>query len=280
MRIAISPDENPGDPGTTADPTITERDLNVRVAGALQEALQRCGQDAWFDPSITFVDRVQRANSDRTDLLVAVAHNAGGGQGMRALFCPGGHQTDVPTWSDGRPNRQDDLAAAVGAELEAAQLVDWWSPEDEAVFECCQFQFDTGYLELEFMDSPHDQAIYRQPGYPAAAAEAVTRAVAHVYGFTYVAPAVPQPEPPPEPTPPAPPSTTVGELDVARAMVLSLYATVLGRMPESDQVITDHANAALQRGLEAMVHDIVESKEGAAKLAERAKLARLAGLLG
>lgn len=219
MRIAISPDENPGDPGTTADPTITERDLNVKVATALEAALKRCGQDAWFDPGITYVDRVQRANSDRTDLLIACAHNAGGGQGMRALVCPGGRQSETPTWSDGRRNRQDDLAGAVAGELKTAGLIEQWSEVDENVFECCQFQFDSGYFELEFMDSAHDQAIYRQPGYPAAAAEAIARGAAHVYGFTYVAADATAPAPAPGPAAASPPGSAIGDAHSALSAV-------------------------------------------------------------
>ena len=75
MRIAISPDENPGDPGAVHN-GIVERDVNIKVATALQAALQRCGQDAWFDAGITFEERVAKANSDGTQLLVACAHNA------------------------------------------------------------------------------------------------------------------------------------------------------------------------------------------------------------
>ncbi len=217
VRICISPDENPGDPGTTVDPWITERALNVQVASALEAALKRCGQDAWFDGGITYEERVARANSDGTHLLVACAHNAGGGSGTRFLVCPGGHESQTPTWRDGSPNRQDQLAAAVGAELVAAGVSPGWKEEDEAVYECCQFWADSLYCELLFMDNVSDQAIYHQPDYPSRAAEAIAKGIAKVFGFAYVPPPAPAPTPPtPNPAPapePAPAPPALSSLD-------------------------------------------------------------------
>lgn len=207
MRIAISPDENPGDPGTTADPTITERDLNLKVAGALQAALQRCGQDAWFDPSIGYVERVARANGDGTHLLVACAHNAGGGSGTVFVFCPGGHASQTPTWSDGSPNRQDQLAQAIGDQLVADGVSPRWSVYDESVYECCSFALDTAYVEFLFMDNPGDQQRYHDPAYPGRAAEATAKAIASVFGFAYVSP-----------DPPAPPAPAPAPVDPAAAL--------------------------------------------------------------
>jgi len=233
MRISISPDENPGDPGTTVDPQITERALNVQVATALEAALKRCGQDAWFDGGITYEQRVARANSDGTHLLVACAHNAGGGEGTVFLFCPGGHADQTPNWRDGSPNRQDQLAAAIGDELVAAGISGKWTTLDEDVYECCQFAYDTAYVEILFMDSARDREVYHQPGYPVAAAEAIARGIAKVYGFAYVAPA-PAASAPPPPPPPAPAPAPAPEPAPAPAPALSSL----------DQQVLAHVKAA------------------------------------
>jgi len=202
MRIAISPDENPGDPGTTADPAITERDLNVKVATALEAALQRCGQDAWFDHSITFEERVNKANADGTRALVACAHNAGGGEGTVFVFCDGGHEAQTPRWSDGSANQQDRLAQRIGVHLVGDGVSPRWTTFDENVFESCDFQFDTAYIEYLFMDNAGDQARLASPDYPQRAAEATVKGLADVFGFAYVAPgSSPAPVDPPVPTP-------------------------------------------------------------------------------
>lgn len=188
MRIAISPDEDPGQSGTTADPSVTERELNVRVAEALQAELGRCKQDAWFNPNIGVVQRVAEANGDGTELLIACAHNAGGGEGTVFVFCPGGEQS----------GKQAAYADAVQAELVNAGITAGGEHRyDENVYECCGFGRDTLYCELLFMDSGHDRAIYHAPDYPAKAAAAIARGVSKVAGFEYV-PAAP-------PSPPAPP---------------------------------------------------------------------------
>lgn len=199
MRIAISPDENPDQPGSVAADGTTERSVNLKVASALQAALQRCGQDVWFDPSITFDQRVQRANSDGTQLLVACAHNEStpGLRGTQFVFCPGGQTF----------GKQSAAATAVYAEL--AKIPGWparISDAVENVEECCGFNNDTVYTEYLFM-SPDDEPIWSRPTYPQDAAEATARGLAAVYGFTYVSPGgTPHPPPPPpgpEPTNPA-----------------------------------------------------------------------------
>jgi hypothetical protein len=151
--------------------------VNVRVAAALQAALVRCGQDAWFDPSITFVDRVARANGDGTSLLVACAHNEStpGLSGTQFVFCPGGQSF----------GRQAAAAAAVYAQL--AQIPGWPARRGDAVeniYECCAFGGDTCYAELLFM-SPDDERQWSRADYPALAGEAIARGLANTYGFTY-----------------------------------------------------------------------------------------------
>lgn len=178
MRIAISPDENPGDPGSVAADGTTERSLNLRVAGALLGALRRCGQDAWFDPSLTYVERVAQANTDGTQLLCACAHNEStpGVSGTQFVFCPGGLTF----------GRQAAAADAIYAEL--AQLPGWPTRRRDAVenvWECCGFDGDAIYIEILCMSQP-DEALWSQLGYEVAVAEAVTRAVASTYGFPYV----------------------------------------------------------------------------------------------
>jgi N-acetylmuramoyl-L-alanine amidase len=180
MRIAISPDENPGDSGSVAADGTTERSVNLGVATALQAALARCGQDVWFDPTITYVDRTAKANSDGTQLLVACAHNesTAGLSGTQFVFCTGGEGF----------GRQAAAADAVYAEL--AKLPNWparRSNVDEAIYECCQFGGDTVYIEYLYM-SPEDETIWSQPTYPQDAAEATARGLAATYGFTYVEP--------------------------------------------------------------------------------------------
>lgn len=189
MRIAISPDENPGDSGSVAQDGTTERSVNLLVAGALLAALGRCRQDAWFDPDITYVERVARANGDGTLVLVACAHNEStpGKRGTQFVFCPGGAVV----------GRQGMAAANVYAHL---REIPGWPPRIpdaiEDVYECCEFEKDTVYCELLFM-SLDDEPIWSAPWYPAAAAEAIAQGLAVTYGFDYVPPGVPVwPSPP------------------------------------------------------------------------------------
>jgi hypothetical protein len=180
VRIAISCDENPGDTGSVAADGTAERDVNVRVCGPLQAALQRCGQDAWFDPSITYFERVARANADGTALLIACAHDVStpGVRGGCAVFCPGGQ-----SWG-----KQAQLADAIFAQLLAGGLTVRRRPDAvESIWECCSFGGDTAYIELNAM-SPDDEPIWSAPDYGARAAEAICRAVASVEGFAYVPP--------------------------------------------------------------------------------------------
>lgn len=178
MRIAISPDENPGDPGSASADGISERSVNLGVAAALRDALARCGQDVWFDPDLTFEERVARANGDGTALLVACAHNSStpGASGTQFVFCPGGQEF----------GRQAAAAAAVYAQL--AQLPGWPARRGDAVeevYEACAFAGDTVYIEYLFM-SPDDRVLWGQPGYAVRVAEATARGLAATYGFTYV----------------------------------------------------------------------------------------------
>lgn len=180
MRIAISPDENPGQSGSVAADGTTERSVNLLVAGALRDALVRCGQDAWFDPTITWDERVATANGDGTALLVATAHNEStdGQSGTQFVFCPGGLTF----------GHQSAAAAAVYGEL--AKLPGWPARRGDAVenvVECCAFNGDTVYCELLYM-SPQDEPLWSAPGYPRRAAEAIARGLASTYGFAYVAP--------------------------------------------------------------------------------------------
>jgi hypothetical protein len=175
-----------------------ERTINLRVCEPLLAALKRCGQDAWFDPSITFVDRVARANSDGTALLVACAHDVStpGQTGGCAVFCPGGQTF----------GRQEQAAGAIFAALLADGLTSQRRADVvESIYECCAFNGDTAYIELNCM-SPDDEPRWSAPDYGARAAEAITRALAGVYGFAYV-PAQPAPAPPPQPAPWAPEPT-------------------------------------------------------------------------
>lgn len=189
MRIAISCDENPGDPGAVAADGTQERTLNISVCNTVRDALLRCGVDAWFDDTITFVDRVARANSDGTEVLVACAHNesTAGRSGTQFVFCPGGQSFGA----------QSKAASLVYAQL--AKLPGWPSRIGDAVedvYECCAFNRDTVYCELLFM-SVNDEPLWSKPFYHADAAEAIVRGLADTYGFTYVQPSNVQPQQPP-----------------------------------------------------------------------------------
>jgi hypothetical protein len=183
MRIAISPDQNPGEPGVVAANGTEEATLNAAVASALQTALQRCGQDAWFDPSSTREDRVAKANGDGTALLVTCSHNVStpGLSGTQFVFCPGGQTF----------GSQGPAADAVYAEL--AKIAGWPARrEDEVadVYECCAFERDTVFVRYLFM-SPDDEALWARQDYSAEAAEATARGLAAVYGFEYSVPPPP-----------------------------------------------------------------------------------------
>lgn len=180
MRIAISPDENPGDSGSVAADGTTERSVNLRVAYALRSALVRCGQDAWFDPNITYVERVSRANTDGTGLLVACAHDVStpGVSGGTFVFCSGGLTY----------GRQSAAADAVYGEL--AKIAGWPARRGntiEDVYECCAFSGDTVYAEYLCM-SPDDEPLWSRSDYGVLAAEATARGLASVYGFPYIPP--------------------------------------------------------------------------------------------
>lgn len=213
MRIAISPDENPGDSGSVAADGTTERSVNLRVCLALQAVLARCRQDVWFDPDITFEERVLRANGDGTQLLVACAHNEStdGLSGTQFVFCPGGAVFGLQS------------LAAANVYTELATIPGWPRRRPDAIediYECCAFDRDTLYCELLFM-SPQDQVLWSRPDYAQLVAEEMAQGLAITYGFEYVAPPQPKQAPAPPPPPPPPPPEEAGP------MVTILYATQL-----------------------------------------------------
>lgn len=199
MKFGVSCDENPGDPGAVHS-GIVERDLNIAVANELARGLIRCGQQAWADFSITFEERVARANSNGTDVLVACAHNASSSpaaEGAQLIICPGGDDLF----------RQLAVAQIVGQELVADGIAGAWGVIHEEVYECCGFNRGTVYVEFLFETNPRDVARIHEPGYPHDAGEALCRALAKAYSFAYVPEAAPAPAPTPEPSPtPAPPA--------------------------------------------------------------------------
>jgi hypothetical protein len=179
MLIEISPDENSGDTGTTAGGVI-ERDLNIKVATALQTALQRCGQNVNFDPTITYVQRVAKVNAEHADLLVACAHNAASSpaaEGAMFVFAPGGLSY----------GKQYLAAENVGAALIAAGLVGRWTTYVENVYECTA-NCDVCYIEFAYQTNADDLASITRADYPQRAAEAVAQGLAKTYGFTYISP--------------------------------------------------------------------------------------------
>lgn len=183
MRVAISPDENSDDPGSVAPDGTTERSLNLRVAGALLVALTRSGVDAWFDPTITYVDRVGLANADGTDVLVACAHNESTPleRGTQFVFCAGGQLFG------------QQAQAATNVYQHLAQLPGWpfRRPDAvEAVYECCMFQRDTVYVEYLYMNDA-DAVLWKRPEYPQLVAEATAQGLAQTYHFAYVPPKEP-----------------------------------------------------------------------------------------
>jgi len=196
MRIAISPDENPGDPGAVHN-GIVERTVNVAVATALQAALKRCGQDAWFNPSITYQERVDEANKDGSQLLVACAHNAAGSpaaEGALFIVCPVNNDGGAAALAFGH---QKALAEKVGELLVAGGLAGHFGFYAEEVYECCAFNGDTLYCELGYETNPTDAARIKQPDYPVRAAELIAQGIAAVMGFNY-SPLHPVSAPPPE----------------------------------------------------------------------------------
>jgi N-acetylmuramoyl-L-alanine amidase len=181
MKFAISPDEPPGDPGTTAG-GIIERDLNILVGNELVKALQRCGQSVWFDPSLQPLQRVTEANANGTDVLFICAHNysvGGMGEGTVFIFCPGGRAI----------GKQMLAAQNVGAELIAAGLSGRWVAVDEQLYETCNFNKDSVWCEFLYQSNAQDLATIKSPGYPTRAAEAACKGLAKTYGFAYVPPA-------------------------------------------------------------------------------------------
>lgn len=191
MRVTISCDEDPGQPGSVAADGTTERSVNIRVALALQAVLERCGVQQSFDPNIGVVQRVAQANRDGTDLLVACAHNSStdGASGTQFVFSPGGEQF----------GRQAVAADAVYGEL---RLLPGWPARrgniEENVYECWAFNRDTVYAELLFM-SPQDRALWSRPDYAPMVAEAMVRGLAKVYGFAYLPPGADSVTPAPAP---------------------------------------------------------------------------------
>lgn len=194
MKFALSCDENPGDPGTTAG-GINERAMNILVCRQLELALRRCHQVVWFDPTITYVQRVAKANAAGYDVLFACAHNAAGSaaaEGAQFIFCGAiAHKT----------GKQALAAANVGNELVKAGVVLRWGTYDENVYECCNFNKDTVYCEFLFQTNPRDLLEEKKPSYPHDAAEASCRGLARTYGFSYVPVPAPKPKPIPPPVP-------------------------------------------------------------------------------
>jgi N-acetylmuramoyl-L-alanine amidase len=215
VKFGISCDENPGDPGAVHS-GIVERDLNIAVGNELALALQRCGQAVWADWTITYEERVARANANATNVLVACAHNASSNpaaEGAQLIICPGGDDLF----------NQYSVAQVVGQVLAADGICAKWGIIHEEVYECCAFDRCSVYVEFLFETNPRDVARIRQPGYAHDAAESLCRGLARCFGFAYVPipapappplPPVPEPTPTPEPTPapvPAPPPDPVPE---------------------------------------------------------------------
>jgi hypothetical protein len=180
MRIAISPDENPGDTGAVAQNGTEAATLNGAAASALQVALQRCGQDAWFDPSLTREERVAKADGDGTDVLVTCSHNEStpGLSGTQFVFCTGGQTYGL----------QGPAADAVYAQL--AEIADWPARIADAVsddaYECCAFPRDVVFVRYLYL-SPDDEHLWGQQDYAAGVAEATARGLAATFDFSYVA---------------------------------------------------------------------------------------------
>lgn len=188
MIICINPDEDPGQPGSTVDPFIQERDLNVIVCNALSRALQRCGQTVYWDEHMTFEQLIGQANALPADLVLAVGHNGGGGSYALTILCPGG---------EGQ-GQQSALAAAIAAEV-GAYTGQPGKQLSEQLAVLCQTNMDAVFIEPGFMDDPtgHFQSLYHSDtnAYAEAVAEAITRGVASVKGFPFVPVAPPeQPE--------------------------------------------------------------------------------------
>lgn len=64
-EIRCQPDEDPGDPDTERNSMI-EPEINLKVAATIGGALGHCGQDVWFDASMTFKQRIKNTNVDGT----------------------------------------------------------------------------------------------------------------------------------------------------------------------------------------------------------------------
>lgn len=184
MKFTISCDEDPGQPGAVAADGTVERDVNMAVGNMLIAALQRCGQSVAADFSIGVVERVARANSDGSDVLVACAHNGSSDasvRGTQMVYCPGGNV-------EGQKVAGDTVAQAIiAAGISPRQLGD----AVEQVYECCSFNKDTVYTEFLFMSNAEDLAMIHSAGYARRAAEAACQGLASHYGFAYVAPPAP-----------------------------------------------------------------------------------------
>jgi hypothetical protein len=195
MKIALSPDEDPGQPGAVAADGTVERDVNIVVGNALKAALERCGQSVTFDTSIGVVDRVARANNDGTELIVANAHNGSRDPSVRGcqfVFAPGGETS----------GNQGPAADQVGKQLvESGVATQRLGNAIVNVYECWAFNRDTLYVEYLFMSNPDDLAKIHSAGYAEAAADAVARGLAVAYGFAWVPREAPPPPPAPGPTP-------------------------------------------------------------------------------
>jgi N-acetylmuramoyl-L-alanine amidase-like protein len=193
MKIAISCDENPGDPGAVHN-NIVERSLNIQVATVLVTALQRCKQTVWFDDTITYIDRVRLANQGNYDVLVACAHNASSNpaaEGAQLLICTGGDQIE----------NQLNVANIVGEQLVKDGIAQHYGIVHEDVYECCQFNKCSVYIEFLFETNARDVARIKQLGYSQDAAESACKGLAQAFGFVYIPPSQPQPSPEPKPPP-------------------------------------------------------------------------------
>jgi N-acetylmuramoyl-L-alanine amidase len=203
MIVSLNADEDPGQPGTTIDPFIQERDLNCAVLDQVGAGLVRSGVVTRWDRNETLAAFIARVNSDGTDLAFAVGHNAGNGDYACSILCPGG---------DGNGNQlkcAQTVVRYLSATLGVGQAI-----LHKQLGVCCDTTCDGVFAEPLFMDNPTHQSLYHPDvhAYAVKCGEAIAHAICESYNIAYVAlqpptppPLPPVPEPPPLPPVPEPP---------------------------------------------------------------------------
>ncbi len=203
MKVALYPDEAPGDPGTTAG-GIIERVYNMAACEKIVARFAAGGWSTRYRPDLGIDAAIADAISWGADMAIVIANNAGppAARGSMFLFCTEGAKA---------LDDQLTIATRIGDEAVRQGLITGWVPYVEPVAWCCNFPKATIFWEVEFQSNAVDRVIETSADFGDRVAAVLATALAVPVPLPPPAPApppvppAPEPAPVPAPVPPIPP---------------------------------------------------------------------------